>query len=415
MTILSAPPTDTFRQETANILTRLRAALGKVMSGYSMEGQLRSRDLQKRLGIDTRLSWQIARIVNSENPLDLSPHIPSPVLLKKALSAARKNGTTDEAITAVNDAYAAFEHHIHRYAGDRASFDAIMARLIGGETDTQLELNYRRSIFEGHRYLWGIELDHSLFARILHPSLTTPKAVDCALIRLKCGLRRIHNKVPIVVDIKKYVAPAKPPSQEDVIDTEAFERYGMPIIPAFCSPANPDLRSTHLPTGGTLVEYVSGTVGKPSTITVAFGDIDRNTHLHELPSGEIGHSAIIGFGTPTRVCVHDLLIHRATFGRASCEISRLGHAGYPLLERKDSDPPLPLPDLPCHDEIAFLGSGEAATHLSDVPQYSDLLRYTCEKAGWNIEDFDVYRVRMEYPVLDTLIVMDYSFSNNPLQ
>jgi len=400
--------TETFRQETADVLTRLRASLSKALSLYSSDGTLKSRDLQKRLGVDTRLSWQVARIINADDPLDLTTHIPSPALLQKLLTAARAKGASEQSLANVVDAYGAFEQLIQHYAGDRTSFDAIMARIVGGDVDAQLELAHRRSIFEGHKYVWGIALETFAAARILHPSKDKPGIFDCAHVRYKQNLQRLNTNVPIIVDIKKYIFPAAPPPQMAPIDPEAAAKYGMAIIPAFCSRPDLQLKHRELATGGVLVEWDSDTLGKPSAITLAFGDIDQSD-LFEREGNRKGFSGMVATGTPTELSVQDILVPRKLVTGVTCEIQRLGHVGYPLLEMRPGDDKLPLPELPCRERMAFLGAGEAAAHLPEAPRYSDLLQHVCKVAGWDMKDFDVYRVRMEYPLLDTILGVHYTF------
>jgi len=421
------PSSSTFRQDTAKAYSRLRTAFSVAFSPFGDGGPLKSRALQRRLGIDVRLAWQVARIVNAENPLDLSTNIPSQAPLQKAIQAARKQGAPQTALDALSDAYSAFEQHIEHYAGDRESFDAMMAPLVGGDIDAQLEQAHRRAIFEGHRHVWGVELELHVIANIVHPSLKKNGLVDTAVVRFRHNLRHLHSQSPIIVEIKKgLLIEVKKEATSDLVggggvlpsraplDREAFVKHGVPILPAFCSMPDIPMRRIDLPAGGVAAEYLPHSVGRPSTVTFAFGDVDEEKPLITWPDGQRGIGMMCGFVMPTRLSVFDLLIHRPTFGTADCELSRYGHASYPLLlEQSESHLGLQLPGLPCREQAMFLGSADTAVHLNNVPAYGDLLRHTCRARGWRIDDFDVYRVRSEYPMLDTVMQMKYSFRNVP--
>lgn len=413
MTSAIAISSGTFEQETTTVLTRLRAAIGRALSRFSVDGSFKSRDLQKQLGIDVRLSWQLSRIICSEDPMTITPHIPSPALLNKVLQAVRARGVSEESISAVTEAYAAFEAHVVRYAEDRQSFDAMMARIVGGDVDMQLELAHRRAIFEGHRYVWGIELEAYIAARILFPAPKKPGLINTIQLRSKYGLKKLDSSIPIMVDRKKHHLPT-PDAQEPTqipLDAAAWERYGIPILPAFCSqPEIPlEVRMDHenIPN----VIWKNDAIGKPSSVNLTFGDVEQRVTLLNCNGGLLGYNASITFATPTRVAIQDVLVHRPSLGSIQYELSRWGHIGH-MVEQYTPTGLLIAPQLPCRERVSFLGTGEAATHCAEIPYYSSMLTYACQKMNLNIEEMDVYRVRLEYPLLDTMIVSSITFNES---
>lgn len=403
---------DTFRMETAKVLSRLRTAFRRAVMSFGNDGSLKSRDLQKTLGLDTRLSWQVAYIVSAEDPLQIGPHVPSPALFKKLLIAAGKKGAAEPALKELHEAYSAFERHIMEYADDRDGFDSLITSFIGGEAEAQFELNHRRSVFEALRYIWGMDIDLFSSCRILYPSKKVPNGIDCGLIRVKHNIRRLNTRASIIVDVKKFLSSNELPAyteQHSVFDSEAYAKYGMPIMPAYCSRQELPLRQTELQGGGTAIEWISEEVGKPSCVDLVFGDIDHNIPLAKTPEGTNVFSSFVATGTPTRISIHDLWVHRSTFGNVQAEVARLGHAGYPLLDHRTPSDSLPLPELPCKDRVMFLGSGDAAAHLPEFEKYESILHNACESAGWDFEELDLYRLRIEYPILDTMTAVYFSF------
>jgi hypothetical protein len=61
--------------------------------------------------------------------------------------------------------------------------------------------------------------------------------------------------------------------------------------------------------------------------------------------------------------------------------------------------------LPFRERITKLAAGAAGAYLREVPQYLDLLNHATSRVGWRLQDFDVYRIRIEYPLLYTALLM----------
>jgi hypothetical protein len=104
---------------------------------------------------------------------------------------------------------------------------------------------------------------------------------------------------------------------------------------------------------------------------------------------------------PTKLLVVNLLFHRSTFPRDKMfpSLKVYGHAG--------QTQPADLADrhglLPFAERLSYLGTCPGAAHLLEIPRYEEMLRYACDTQQWNIEDFDIYRAKIEYPMLDTTI------------
>jgi hypothetical protein len=63
------------------------------------------------------------------------------------------------------------------------------------------------------------------------------------------------------------------------------------------------------------------------------------------------------------------------------------------------------PRLPVDESVDYLGKGSTVVATSDVPRYVELARCVFERLGWDGEHFDVYRVRVAYPVVPSIVVM----------
>jgi hypothetical protein len=74
----------------------------------------------------------------------------------------------------------------------------------------------------------------------------------------------------------------------------------------------------------------------------------------------------------------------------------------------------PIPDnyterqaLPVPVKVDRLGVGSNAVATPDVPQYPEMLAYLCERAGWDPERFEVFRCRVQYPILNSVVAVRF--------
>jgi hypothetical protein len=57
--------------------------------------------------------------------------------------------------------------------------------------------------------------------------------------------------------------------------------------------------------------------------------------------------------------------------------------------------------------VQFLGKASESGETPDWPHYSAMLRFGCEKMGWDLSEFDTYRVRIPYPMMHSMIALQF--------
>lgn len=55
--------------------------------------------------------------------------------------------------------------------------------------------------------------------------------------------------------------------------------------------------------------------------------------------------------------------------------------------------------------MASPGRGLGLSHTPDIPGYADLTAGVCASVGIDPEDYELYRVRMEYPPMPTTVMI----------
>ena len=406
---------ESFQQEVGQVVGRLRAALMEVLQ---VAGEIkRSRDVQDRLGLNVTLSWHLYRILNiTENIIEICPHIPSAGMMQKLLTAAAREGASKESMTALAEAHARFEAMVESYAGDREAFNAIASRLMGREAQAQIEVVHRQAAFECERHVWGLDLQLLVSGEIFGP-LVPGQPDQSVMVSLKRGLRRLSFDQNFAIgkaSVKKAgVDQFEKHPHTRPLNSAAFEKHGINILPTFCSTLDVPLKQFQ--TGDTIVtEWVGESLGKPSSVDIATGDININTTSDlEIRRGEsIRYVRATTFGIPTRQRFYDIVVHRPTRGSLSATISRWGHS----MDRPTQLYPLEamgLPRLPCHDRFALVGTGRDAVYLADAPQYSKMVQYACDTMGWNLAEMDIYRVCFDFPLMHTLNATVLDFPPRP--
>ena len=59
------------------------------------------------------------------------------------------------------------------------------------------------------------------------------------------------------------------------------------------------------------------------------------------------------------------------------------------------------------ESVMYLGQGLSVLPTREVPRYVELARYATDRLGWDADRFDVYRCRIEYPVMPSTVVLRF--------
>jgi hypothetical protein len=392
-----------FPVEAQEVLRRLRRAIAEMFD--SVPGGIgKSRDVQKLFGVSTKLSWQIFKLAGPGDALSLAPHVPKEAAMRRVLEGAEKYGVPARLINEVRTAYSAFEALIETHAGDRASFESMAVGLSGSSDTGQADVQHRKAIFRGHSHFYGAQVETRVITHFMHPS-GEPDRYDLAALRSKFGLRRLRADAEVVVDsIRMYPPPGTDAVHWGYIDQEMAERYGAPILPPGCSEPVPPLHTRQGPLGRTYFELADDVLGQRGAVNLSFGQVLCNTVLSPSDDGRTkGWLVLTHTLTPAACLIADMLVHRQTMPRLTHEVNIYGHAN----QAQPYEIEQTYPRLPFREQITKLEAGIDGARIHGTPQYIDLLRYVCEHRGWHLDDFDVYRLKIEFPLLDSLVAMRF--------
>ena len=393
-----------FCLEAADVLRKLRASITHMFEA-SPGGLRKSRDVQKLLGVDARLSWQVFKLAGPGEALSLAPHVPSSASMRRLLEAARENGISKQRVDQVRAAYEEFERLVEMHAGDRTSFQS-MARGRDDDETAQTDVRHRKARFKADRHYAGAEVETLLASFILHPG-SKPGLFDYVPLRCRFGQRRLRPDADVVVD-RFFITDFQNDPQgyrHEPLDREAAEKYGAMLLPRFCSEPLPKLRLQKQPSGMTYARLDGDAVGRQSSADLAFGQVFRDAPILDVVDGRSAWFTNMQITIPATVVIVDKVIHRSSFPKWECKLAV--HWQGP---RELFDPTTSMRDLhalPFPERITRIEGGAAGAYLRESPRYLQMLGDVTSRFGWRLDDFDVYRLRIEYPLLYTALLLTF--------
>jgi hypothetical protein len=176
---------------------------------------------------------------------------------------------------------------------------------------------------------------------------------------------------------------------------------GLPVLRGFCSHPLPRLRA--IPVTPTLVdlELGAGAVGETGAVTCVVGEVYRGLPRRATPEHGAGTLTPVLF-TPCESLVQDVLVHEGAGVRGPFTVAAYGDArGEGFSARLDRN------RIPLAAEVERLGRGLDAVPAGELPRYRELIEHVHDRLGWRAEGFEVYRLRVRYPVTPSMVVVEF--------
>jgi len=286
----------------------------------------------------------------------------------------------------------------------RSHFDSMSYSMASQDDEDaqQVDMRYRKAIYQGHCHFRGVQSDAYVATLFVQPG-DMPGRFNLAQLRVKMGMRCLRPNVQPIVDMARY---GYKQSEENKIAPQPFDpvardKYNAAIIPEFSSQPFPQL-STHVSKDGrTWTKLINHAIGLRGSNNLVTGNIWRNSKLFPLPPSTVpGFGMTINIPYPVSVLYGDLIVHRASFPDLHQQVSMYDHAtmGDEVMLIREYQSPMVL-----RERLAKLPMPLKNLTISEVPQYRDMVEYCAAKMNFKVEDYDVYRFRMEYPLIDTML------------
>ncbi|MCH8824415.1 MAG: hypothetical protein IH984_13020 [Planctomycetes bacterium] len=407
----------TFEQQSTAVMHRLRASLSVLIGAVPSTEELRkATDLQKALGIGNTLAWQVYKLAHARDPLVEASSVPGAGGMKRLFEAAAQHGVPAKHIEDSVAAIKEFDELVKFHAGDRMAFDS----MISGMTEEGAQLvdaQQKRAAFRANSHLWGLQARTQLKCTILNQSLDSTTNLDLAQLQGYVNLRRFRQAIPLLISDIQLIKDDEhkhnilPPYRRESLAGDGATTQGAPLLKKFCSQPPPEIRTIRSEAGDVQTELVACGVGNESAVTFMFGDVVRSVpgpYAGDAPPGLRSHAWV---RVPAEVLIQDVLIHEDVFGSLTTKTTVFGdHNRSPASSTFDlSGASL----LGTKESTVYMGKGPTALQTPDVPRYPDMAEYAFDRLGWDGEKFDVYRCRVEYPVMPSAVVMHFDLPEKP--
>lgn len=401
------PPPPTFEAAVVEVVRAVRDAFSRMIE-YRCPGSKVVTSLAEGFNIHRKLAWQVSKVAYSDDPFVAARHIPSGKSLSAWLDAARGAGVPRALVEAGRAAAERFEDLARTHAGSRSELEMLLETCAehGTAEDVEAHVRWREQSFRGNSFVWGAHCRVLMTMVVLFPSDDVPDYFHCAQIRGLIGYRQIRAGVRWVVN-QSVVADENANLDTGVrrvpLDAEAARVHGgVPVLPRFCSDPMPRLTRRHSGDGVVLDEFVAAGVGQAGERTLVTGEVARNIGLvYQTPRDTYAHFGS-GVRIPTEVLHLDLFVHHTLLGGSDREreLRMFSDLASPAASHEADALPVP-------ERIASLGRGVDLAQTPDIPAYTDLALGVFDSLGADAAEFDLLRVRMQYPPMPVSVMMRF--------
>ena len=393
-----------FADDARRAVGQFRAALRNVIDRLSSKPIVRASELARALDLDNRLAWKISKVIGLQDPFAASQFIPGRAGIRIFLRAASRHKLAEAVVMSVDAAYEDFRRVMKSHAGDRRSFNAMLAGHATGN-ELRADLEHRKGAFHHLSYLWGVQARTHLSSFIVRASEERQGYYDSVTLRGFVDLRWIRPNVSwrvrrmctvddlgnVCTDFRREPLSPAPEGRRGGADA--------PLLREFCSQPLPKLRIPDGFPADTSYQLIEGTVGNAGSLTCLLGEIGRGVEPYTRSESCTRMVFAACPRTPAETLILDLVIHRDMLGR----LNPTAHMFGDLFDQGFNDPPLEVDRLPLAEKVEFLGSGADAVYAAELPRYPEMARFAFDRVGWPESEFDVYRLCVPYPLIPTTL------------
>lgn len=389
-----------FQKDTVDAVSRVRDSFSRIIE-LKCPGSKAVTSVADAFGIHRKLAWQVAKVAYADDPFAAARHMPASKSLQVWYKAATDAGVPLDLIESARRAGMMFETLAETHASSRAEFEMLLESC-GADSDEGSDAKWRQQAFLGNSYTLGAHCRTLMAICLLMPSEDTPHHFHAVQVRGLIGFRQTRPGVRWIVGqsvVADDQARAAQALDRQPLDPHAAQAHaGVPVMPAFCSDPMPALERRQTPDGVVHDEFAAAPVGQSGERTLVTGEIIRNIGaVHATEQDRIAHFGA-AVRTPAEVLHFDLLVRASLFGGVERELRVFSDLASAIsFDDRDA--------LDTSARVSRLGRGLGLAHTPDIPGYTDLSASVCASVGIDPDDYELYRVRMEYPPLPTTVMI----------
>ena len=381
-----------FEEAVGKVIEDLLAAVRDLTRALP-ESIRRAVDLERALRIERKLAWQIFRLSRA-NGLAEATNIPSLASALRVCDAARARGVPEPVLEQFKRAFERFENFAIEQCGDRAGLLSMISGLTHGQSES-MDLRVRKSLFRGNAHAWGLQADVMVRTQIYDPCGPADETLRSILISGNLGLQSLRRNEPLTISswyttspLDKGVAGADPAGPAP--------RPQFELLRDFCSANLPEV--IHVPgkAGAVETEMLIPVGGRAGAVTIY---LTQATAIKDARAA--GAFAGIFISVPSTELITELLVPAGYTSPASARVAVFGRRHHP--ERVFEERAIDL--FPQRENAVYLGRLTSSPAIDTAPSHHEAVREVLKRQGLLGRQFDIYRCRVLYPQMHTLVLM----------
>lgn len=378
------PRTAKFDEAASAALVKLRTAVGALLEG--LPGPVRgAADIQRVLGLDWALCWQLHKVGTVADPIEAGPDVPRAVPFGKALRAAGEKGVATEVLERAREAFEEFERVVLVHAGDRGAFDS-MVRALRPDA-AHITMKERRGAFRSLASIWGVQAEARYHCAIASPG-EKAGLEDAIVLTGYVGIKKLRPGAAVALGSRSRFGPMS--------NTTPTENVAVDVLAQFCTQPAPQITLKNLDSGVVESMLEVGDVGLMGATTYFLRWMIHDSPIETSPA-RWGSSVVNRL--PCERVVMDLCVPAGLTNPKTTQVETFGNLRQP--DRGWSRDPADR--MPVGETMTHLGRNFDRMQTPLVPRCPEMVRAVLTEAGWQDKTFDIYRCVVEYPILHACV------------
>ena len=412
---------DTISNQPCSVKEDARRALNGVRKSFGAalaelhEPVTRPNHIQQALGIDKMLAWRLSKVIYEPEIFDAVAHLPQSSAIGRFFKALEKRGVSSARIQDAQDAIDGFTEVVRIHAGDRAMFDMMLA----SSTDNaahEMSRAQQRSAYQANSFLWGIQAQAQVAIAMIRPSDDDPSRVDMVSARGLLRLRRLKEDLPWTFGRFRCVSHdndnsvslnASPIETPPLSTTQDTNLPPVPLLEKFCTHPIPQVRRVKSRDGFIEDTLVGTPAGNTAATDIFVADIARSAAPRYTANTGRANTCV-KVHTPVENLYLDLLLHNDLVPKAIPELTV-----YTDLRHSDDGPRTNRQQLKALGGLYHLGSAADSTFDPEWPPCASLIEHITNQLAWDLSQFQIYRVRLEHPIMPSLVEVSWPLQTSP--
>lgn len=382
-------------------MQELRAALQDLL-GALPELIRRAVDVERSLRLEKKLAWQIFRLTRSEN-LDEIDNVPSLVSAARVIEAARERGISREVLDRVAAAFERFESFAEDQCGDRAGLVSLVSGL-SNEKSEHFELRVRKTLFRNNAHIWGLQAQTQVRTVIHKPAMMRQDVphYECVLVAGNIGLRGLRRGEPITISTWFGHRPGESADNRGVgtpaeSSVQSQSAPGFELLTEYCTSPLPETSNVPSDNGMIEMEMLIPPAGRSGAVTL------YSTQTAPASGDPRSHPPFAGMfvSVPCVEIISEMFVPAGwtdPTGARARVYARRHHPERVFAERRRDL-------LPQREMVSHFRPGDHLPSIDGAPDHARAVQEVLRRHGVQDQPFDVYRCRVEYPILHSLVML----------